>query len=144
MRRSPSTPDGGNRCARIFDLEAPPQGRQRQIDQRAFVLEYQSAVLLEGLPVLAGDVQRRSNPSGHLFKLCPRRVGLRRHDARNIGLEDTGLFPGDLGERGAEILLVVIVDGRDHRQARGVHHIGGIEPAAEAGLENEVIGRDGG
>ena len=54
--------------------------------------------------------------------------------------DDPGLFGGDPGQRIAEELLVVHVDGRDDSQRRAVDDVGRIQPAAKADLEQGVIG----
>ncbi|MCH8275856.1 MAG: DNA-processing protein DprA, partial [Armatimonadetes bacterium] len=48
--------------------------------------------------------------------------------------EDSRLFPGDGGQRIAQILLMVHGDRRDRAQRRPGDHVGGVETAAEAGF----------
>ena len=70
----------------------------------------------------------------------PRLLGLavRAHD-RGRGLDDRGLFPGDLRDRVAQHRNVVARDGRDDRDLVGADHVGRVAPAAEAGLEHDDV-----
>ena len=53
-------------------------------------------------------------------------------------LEDAGFFGCDLGERLAEVLLVVERDGGDD-SSDGGDDVGGIEPPAETGFEQDDV-----
>ena len=46
----------------------------------------------------------------------------------------------DLGQRVAEILLVVVVDRGDDSDRGLRDHIGGIEPAAQTDFEQQIVG----
>ena len=49
--------------------------------------------------------------------------------------------PAIIGDGLAEELLMVEGDGRDDRDERPADDVGGIEPAAESGLEQQDVGR---
>ena len=71
-------------------------------------------------------------------------------DRGHAGLEDAGLFLGDLAERVAELGHVVLAD-RGDRGDLGLDHVRAVEPTAQAGLDDrdvdlllgEVLERDG-
>lgn len=59
-------------------------------------------------------------------------------DEDAVGAEDAGFFPGDVGDGGAEVLLVVEGDvGEDGEQ--GLDDVGGVEAASEAYFEDGEI-----
>jgi hypothetical protein len=127
----------GHRGAGIVDLKTPGKLRQRQVEQAGFVLVDKAAVLLEGLPILARDGQRGVHLRRDALDRHQALVGLRRDDRRHPLLEDAGLLAGDGRQRIAEKVLVVVVDGGDDAEARPGHDIGGVEPPAEADLEQQ-------
>src|SRR5665213_1845918 len=65
---------------------------------------------------------------------------LRQSDERAAGTEDAGLFARDVGDGGAEVLLVVERDVGDDGEER-VNNVGGVETAAEADLEDGDVDR---
>src|SRR5436190_145359 len=71
----------------------------------------------------------------------PRLIELRRADPRYERLQYAGFLTCDLGQRVAQILLVIIVDGGDDADRGLQDHIGGIEPAAKAHFEDEIVRR---
>ena len=70
-------------------------------------------------------------------------VGLLGEDRDRLGGEDPGLLPRDLGDRVAEVLLVVQGDRGDHGDV-GVDRAGRVPGAAEAGLDHGDVHGGGG
>ena len=68
-------------------------------------------------------------------------LALDRREDRAPLLDDAGLFARNRAQVGAEEGFVVKVHRRDHRQGRRIDHVGRIEPAAQADLENEEVRR---
>src|SRR5262249_7536541 len=64
---------------------------------------------------------------------------LRRDYHRHSALEDARLLPGYRFRAGAEVLLVIVVDWRDHAQC-GCDHVGRSETPAESDFEHHAIG----
>ena len=62
-------------------------------------------------------------------------------DDRRARLDDAGLFRGDQLDPVAEIGLVVQRDRHDQADGGFLDHIGGVEPAAKAHLDNGRVGR---
>ena len=102
-----------NGIAGIVDLMASLQLRQAEVKQTIFILKDQAPVLLKGLPILIGNEDRSANSLGDALDFGPRLVGLRANDCRDALLQDARFFMGDGGQRVAEILLVIIVNGGD-------------------------------
>ena len=98
-------------------------------------------MLLEGLPVLVGDGSIGAHALGRPLDHRARFVGLDADDGGPATLQDAGLFAGDQGQRVAQILLVVVVDGGDDRECRLVDDIGCVEPAAQAHFQQQIVGR---
>jgi hypothetical protein len=96
-------------------------------------------VLGSHYPVLAVDEQGRAqfSSAGLDHLACGVRLG--SDDTGDTGLQDAGLLEGDLGQGLAQILLMVDRDRGDHRQRRAVDHVGGVQAAAEADLQQGVI-----
>ena len=115
--------------------------RRRQVEQAVVVLINQAAALFRGGPALARDRQgrlyARSLPLDHRQRLARLGGDHRRH----AGLEDAGLLGRDLLDGVAEEIAMIECDARDHAGQRPFHHIGGIEPAAEADFQEDDIGR---
>ncbi len=132
---------GGNRSAGIDDLVAANEGWQRQVEQLVLGLHHEAAALLIGVEVLAPGEQRRADAvclaTDHLVRFL---LLLRDHDG-HAGTQNAGLLECDLCQRRSELLGVVERDRRDDRQLRPVDHVGRVEPAAEANLEQQHIGR---
>ena len=61
-------------------------------------------------------------------------------DHRHAGLDDAGLLKGDLLDGIAQDLRVIQADRRDDRRQRMLHGVGGIEAAAQAGLQHHILG----
>src|SRR5262245_6050372 len=110
--------DGGDRGARIIDLEAPRKDGQRQIEETGFVLVDEAAVLLEGLPVGCGDERRRGPPARLGDDRVEGLVGLGGDDAGYALLEDAGLLGGDGGKGRAEKLLMIVIHRGDDGDPR--------------------------
>ena len=66
---------------------------------------------------------------------------LRGHDRRHVGLEDAGLLGGDLADGVAEMLGMIERHRGDHGRQRTLDHVGGVEPPAQADLEQQHVGR---
>ena len=88
-----------------------------------------------------GDCSGALTRAGLALDHRKRLARLRRHDRRHAALEDAGLLGGDLLERIAEELDVIERDRRDHGRERTVDHVGGVEPPAQADLEQQHVGR---
>src|SRR5437763_6242876 len=119
---------------------AAQKHRQRQIEETVLVLEYQPPVLLVHLPVLVGDEKRSARRLACTLDLTARLVGLSADDAGNSGLHNAGLLMGDRRQRITEMLLMIVVDGRNDGKRRSCHHIGSIEASAEADFEEHIVG----
>ncbi len=135
-------PQGGDCIARIVDLMAAAQLRQGQVEQAVLVLEDEPAVLFEGLPVLVGDGHRAAQALGRPHQNLARFIRLDSDHGRPAALQDAGLFRRDQGQRVAQILLVVVVDGGNHRDSRVGDDIGCVQPAAQSNLQQEIVGRN--
>jgi hypothetical protein len=90
--------------------------------------------------VLSLGEDRRAEADGAVLDHLERFVLLAAHHNGDAALDDPGLFAGDPGQRVAEELLVVHVDRRDDREARGVHHVGRVEPPAKPDLQKGHVG----
>jgi hypothetical protein len=117
------------------------QRRQGQVHEPLGALIDEAPALLEGFVVLPPHNERRAQGVGPAANNRQRFVGLAGDDGRYAGLQDAGLFAGDGNKRGAELVLMVERDGRDDRERRPRDHVGGIEAAAEAHLQDRCIGR---
>ncbi len=58
-----------------------------------------------------------------------------------VALENAGLLVGDLLDRVAEKIGVIDRDPRDDGGERMIHHIGRVQPAAEADFHQQHVGR---
>ena len=127
---------------RIVELVRADQRRRRQVEQAGLVLVDQPAVLRRS---------RRSRRPGR-SGVMPSRRAARSSTARPSSrwrpitavaprFRMPALFDGDLGDGVAEEVLVVEVDRRDDGAERVVDDVGGVEIAAHADLEQQVVGR---
>ena len=131
---------GGDRGPGIVDLMGALQARQRQVQQSRRRAEDEPAVLLVHIEVAAGDMERRANLIGARLDHAKRFGLLPADHARDARLEDAGLFARDLRKRVAEKGDMVDRD-RGDRGKRGLRHdIGGVEPSAQSGLEQQIVG----
>jgi hypothetical protein len=92
------------------------------------------------MPVLAVGEDRGAKPVRTRLDHLERVVLLAADDHGDAALDDARLLGGDLGERVAEELLMVHVDRRDDREARGVDDVGRVEPPAEPDLQQCHVG----
>ena len=115
--------------------------RRRQIEQARFVLIDQPATLFGRGPVLAGDFQRCIEPCGLPLDHGESVARLRRDNCRRRTLENAGLFGSDLLDGVAKKIGVIDGDPGDDGGERMIHHIGCVQPAAEADFEQQHIGR---
>ena len=104
-------------------------------------LEDETPVLLVHVEIAAGDMQRRADLLGAALDHRERLRLLPADHARHARLQDAGLLAGDLGQGLAEKGHMVDRDRRDRGQQRLADDIGGIEPSAQSGLEQQQIGR---
>jgi hypothetical protein len=85
-------------------------------------------------------MERRANLIGARLDHAKRFRLLPPDHAPDARLEDAGLFARDLRQRVAEKRDMVDRDRRD-RGERGLRDdIGGIEPSAQSGLEQQIVG----
>ena len=68
-------------------------------------------------------------------------IGLIADDDGGIFLDDACFFARNGGQRVAQILLVIIINGRDDAHLGLRDHIGGIQPAAQSYFKKQIIGR---
>ncbi len=118
----------------------PEQPRRGEVEQAAFILIDQPPAFHVDVPILTGNVQRRVHAPRLTFD---DRLGFRQllgRDHRTIALDDAGFLAGDLHQRIAEKFDMVDADGRDDAGERLLDHIGAVEPAAEADLQQQHIG----
>ena len=66
--------------------------------------------------------------------------GIGLGNERDVALGDAGFLGGDLGERVAEIGLVVEPEAGDGGDERAVDHVGCVEAAAEPDFEDQRVG----
>jgi hypothetical protein len=120
---------------------AAVQLRQGQIEQAVVVLIDQPATLLVHVPVLTAHPKRRTDLRRRALDHVQRRLGLRRNRSRHPALENRGLLGGDLLDGVAEKFEMIHRHRRDRAGDRRVDDVGRIEPAAEADLQQQHIGR---
>ena len=137
----PGSAQSGDGDAGILELVAAVKPGRGKIEQSGIVLIDQAPALLGRRPVLAGDADRRLDPHGLAFDDRERGARLRGNDRRHRALEDPRLLRRDLGESVAEVLGMVERDRGDHASPAGARYVGGIEPAAQADLEQQRVGR---
>ena len=65
---------------------------------------------------------------------------LQNRKARRSFAHDAGFLARDFGEGVTEIFAMIVREARDDRCCRFFDHIGSIEPATHANLENANIG----
>ena len=87
--------DSCNGIARVVDLVAALQLRHRQVEKAVLILENHTAMLLEALPVLVGNEQRRPCLRRGLFNSFPGFIRLHADDAGDAALQDTCLLACD-------------------------------------------------
>ena len=122
------------------DLVRARQRRARQVEAAAADLHPQPVRRRPACPVTTVQQQGRTDLGG--ARLDHRqRLGLLRPDhGRHAGLQDAGLLERDAGQRVAEIALMVHRDRRDQAQAGSLDDVGGVQPAAQPGLEQHPVG----
>ena len=131
----------GDRQAGVLVLIAAEEARRGQVEQAILGLHQQPAALLPRVEIPAHERHRRTLRLG--FGLDHRQgfIHLARNDDGPSRPDDPGLLPGDLGELRTQELQVVVVDGGDHRHRRRLEDVGGVEPAAQAHLDDAQVGR---
>jgi hypothetical protein len=85
-------------------------------------------------------IQRRPARTGDLPHPLGGAGRMGKGDERHLRLGDAGLFTGDLGQGGAEPLLVVEAKRGDAGYRRVSDDVGGVEPAAHADLQHKRVG----
>src|SRR5437588_6876162 len=103
---------------------------QRQIEQPAFVLINETAVLFARGEILAADNHGSAKPARLGFENGERVVVLLGKNGGDSALENAGFFDGDLLDRVAEKLGMVDRNRRDDRQCRLRDDIRRIDAAA--------------
>ena len=137
----PERAQARERGAGVLDLVRPGQGGQRQVEEPALVLEDEPPALLVGVPVLAAGEERGADALRARLDHGERRLLLAAHHAGHAALDDPGLLAGDLGHGVAQELGVVDRDGGDRGERGARDDVGGVEPAAEAHLQERVVRR---
>ena len=132
---------GGDGVAGIVDLMAPIEPWQRQVEQPRLGLKDEASLLLVHVEVAAGDMERRAELFGTRLDHVERLALLAADNARHAPLQDARLLGGDRGEAFAEKTHMIDRDRRDCGRKRLLDHIGGVEPAAESGFEQQQVRR---
>ena len=97
-------------------------------------------VARDGLPeVFTDGMDRRPAFRGNRAHDAFRPRWQAAHHHRPAGLDDTGLLAGDLLDGAAQLRAMVESDGSDDRDL-GLHDVGGVQPAAEADLDDREVG----
>jgi hypothetical protein len=81
--------------------------------------------------------QRHSEGRGVAGDLARGLILALADDPVHAGVQDAGLLARDVGERRAEDLGMLPLDGRDHSD-RGVDHVRRVEPATQSDLDHRV------
>ncbi len=121
-------------------LMPPGQHRLGQRDRALGIAIGEAAVADLEVPLAAATPERRAQRSGARLD---HRGGFRRllrDDGGAALLQDAGLGDRDLGERVAQELHVIERDRHDDGGLRRRDHVGGVELAAEAGLQQQDVG----
>ena len=113
---------------------------RREIHQAALVLVDQPPAFDADMPLLPGRMQRRAHTAGLRLDDRHRFRRLLGADHRHVALDDGGLLGGNRAQRVTEKLHMVHADRRDDGRDRPVDDVGGVEPAAESGLQQHDIG----
>ena len=117
-RRAPSARSAASAMPAFATWCAPIRCGSGRSRRPAVVLEGHAAVLLPDLPVLALAIASGApTASARASIAASASGGCGADDAGHAGLEDAGLLAGDLGQRLAEVLLVVERDRGDDRRA---------------------------
>jgi hypothetical protein len=132
---------GGDRERGIVPLMRAGEGGERKSEFPARIAIVQRAALNRAVPFAALYEQGRAGERGHLLDARGGFRRMREGDEGNAGLGNPGLFAGDVGERGAEPLLVIKAKRGDGGRRRPRHEVGGVEAAAHAHLQHQRIGR---
>ena len=66
------------------------------------------------------------------------KLSLLSRSGRTAGLDDAGLLPGDGVQAGSQAGLVIVADGRDHRDD-GIDQVGGVQASPQADLQDGDI-----
>ena len=134
-------PQRGQRRPGIVDLVRAGQVRQGQVQEPRLILKDQPPAIGKRVPVL--PMAQQGHPQPRRPRLDHRQPvrALRTDDTRHAPLQNPRLLPGDLGNRVTQILLMIQRHRRDHRQARHLDHVRGIEPPAQPHLQQRPIRR---
>ena len=117
------------------------QAGSGQIEQAIGQLEPQATVFFEGLDVAAHQGEGRAQPRRLGLDRLQRLGGLAGDDDGAARLDDARLFPGDPGQLRSQHFQVVVVDRGDDAHRRSGEDVGGVEPAAQAHLDDVEIRR---
>ena len=134
----------GHREPGVVDLMRAGEHRQRQIERAPAALDQQPVGFAARPPVAAMDLQGCADLGGARLDHRQRLGRLRPDDAGHLGLQDARLLERDLRQVLAQKALVIERDRRQRGQPRPRDHVGGIEPAAEPGLDQQQRRPDGG
>ncbi len=135
----------GERGAGIGNLMRAGQGRQRQLALAQPVGEDEIILPPRDGPFLAIAGKRRLELAGARLEDGQRVGRLRRHHHGPAALDDAGLLEGDLAPACRRDAACGRRRSASSTVTSGcVDHIGRVEPAAEAGLQQQDVGRRAG
>ena len=119
---------------------APTSAGAGQVEREQIAFVAETRLLRDHLPLAAHAEQGRRELRRLGLDDLRTDLPLTADHRRRRALHDAGLLPGDAFELVAEKARMVVTDRRDGRQ-NGLDHVGAVEAAAHADLDDAELGR---
>jgi hypothetical protein len=126
---------------RVHGLVRPLQARQRQLELAVPVPILDLLAISDRVPGAGPWQPDRAGLPGHIAHPAGDLAGVELSEERHAGFGDAGLFPRDRLDARAQKGLMIEPELGDAADQRPLDHVGGVEPATEADLDDAGIGR---